>query len=66
VHEHHAVILGVLREFGPLTIHEIAMFCPLTATQIARRMPEMERQAEPTGEERKSPWGRSCRVWRAI
>ena len=62
---HCAVILGALRSYGHSTIDEIAKRTELTAVQVARRLPDLQKagKAEPTGEERLSASGRSERVW---
>ena len=62
---HCATILAVLREHGPQTIDEIAKRTHLTAVQVARRLPDLEKygKAAPTGETRLSASGRQERVW---
>jgi len=64
---HCAVILTTLREYGGQTIDEIAKRTHLTAVQVARRLPDLQKagKAAPTGEERLSASGRPERVWRA-
>lgn len=65
---HCAVILTTLMEYGPQTIDEIAKRTHLTAVQVARRLPDLQKagKAEPTGEERLSASGRPERVWMVV
>lgn len=68
---HHAKILGVLRAFGPSTPHEIADKSGLEMHAVARRMKELEATSaaavvvDAAGKPltRKTPSGRSARVW---
>lgn len=71
---HHALILGVLRQFPRgLTAHEIAAHCRLTAHEVGKRIAELDRgemidpvlKPDGTGTlTRRSPAGRLARVWR--
>jgi len=70
---HHALILGVLREYPRgLTVHEIAAHCRLTAHEVGKRIAELDRAElidpvlSPDGSgtlTRPSPSGRHARVW---
>lgn len=72
--EHHALIIGVLRDYPRgLTVHEIAAHCRLTAHEVGKRIAELDRaemidpvlKPDGTGTlTRRSPAGRSARVWR--
>lgn len=66
--KHRNIILNVLKKYGALSKDEIAQYCDLNGTQIARRLPDLQDSglAEPTGETRISESGRPERVWRAI
>lgn len=65
---HCAAVLACLRKHGGCTIDEIAKRTELTAVQVARRLPDLEKlmKAQPTGETRLSASGRPERVWDAI
>jgi hypothetical protein len=62
---HAALILKTLQEQGPLGKDGIAYFAILDATQVARRLPEMEKEGfvELTGKFVKSHAGRAEREW---
>jgi hypothetical protein len=62
---HAELILKTLREQGPLGKDGIAIFAMLDGNQIARRLPEMERDGliELTGKTVKSLANRSEREW---
>lgn len=66
-HGDYALILAALTN-GPATIHEIATATGRDVHAVARRLPELEsvERVAPTGEERPSPSGRQCRVWRKV
>jgi hypothetical protein len=62
---HAAMILKTLQEQGPLGKDGIAFFAVLDATQVARRLPEMEKEGFVglTGKFVKSIAGRAEREW---
>ncbi len=69
----HATILHALRQCGPMTAHEIADKTGLQAHAVGKRLGELGeccairlvwKQGEPLT--RKTPSGRSARVWQAI
>ena len=62
---HAALILKTLMEQGPLGKDGIAFFAVLDATQVARRLPEMEKEGFVglTGKFVKSIAGRAEREW---
>jgi hypothetical protein len=62
---HAALILKTLQEQGPLGKDGIAYFAILDATQVARRLPEMEKEGFVglTGKFVKSHAGRAEREW---
>lgn len=63
--EHYQRILRSL-ELGPASIYEIAERANITHVQVARRLPELlkgQRVRLIEGLVRRSPTGRSCRVW---
>ena len=63
---HHGVILAALRAHGPATVYEIEARTKIQAHKVGKRMCELEARllVEQTGDERKSPSGRNCRVWK--
>ena len=65
---HAELILKTLKEQGPLGKDGIAIFAMLDGNQIARRLPEMQREGliGLTGETVKSLAKRSEREWYAI
>lgn len=65
---HAATILQCLKEHGAQTIDMIAKRTSLTSVQVARRLPELQREgyAEPTGKLLPSASGCSEREWRAV
>jgi hypothetical protein len=66
--KHIGVIHDCLHEHGPLGKDGIARYTKLSATQIARRLPEMENMKiiEETGFTVPSDAGRQEREWKAL
>ena len=66
--QHSAIILKTLREQGPLGKDGIAFFAVMDGNQVARRLPEMEREGLVglTGKTVKSMARRMEREWYAI
>jgi len=69
---HHSTILTALRQLGDGNAHEIAAHCGMLAHAVGKRLEEMRRlrTIEPVIEDgkhvtRRSPSGRSARVWKA-
>ena len=64
---HHKRIYEALQTMKDGTFYEIADRCGLQPPSVWRRLNEMEKDGliQPTGEERRGPTGRMCRVWRA-
>lgn len=64
---HAGRILAALQDHGPMTVDQIAKVTDLTAWQVNKRLPELQRAnvATPTGETRLSASGRPERVWRS-
>ena len=64
---HHRKIYQALQTMKDGTFYEIADRCGLQPPSVWRRLPELERDGfiEITGEERRGPTGRMCRVWKA-
>jgi len=64
---HAATILQCLKDHGAQTIDMIAKRTSLTAVQVARRLPELQREGytEPTGKLLPSASGCSEREWKA-
>lgn len=65
---HCKTILDCLQEHGPQTIDEIAKRTDLTSTQIARRLPDLQKAGKtlPTDQTRLSASGRQERVWKTV
>lgn len=65
---HAGRILAALQDHGPMTVDQIAKVTDLTAWQVNKRLPELQRAsvATPTGETRLSASGRPERVWRSV
>jgi len=65
---HAGRILAALQDHGPMTVDQIAKMTDLTAWQVNKRLPELQRAsvATPTGETRLSASGRPERVWRSV
>lgn len=63
---HVEIIAATLREWGPLTVDQIAERCPLTPAQVGKRLDGMRRagDAATTGERVPSFSGKPARVWR--
>lgn len=63
--QHHQVILGCLKIFGPQSKDAIAAHTKLDPVQICRRLPELQRLglAHPTGRTCLSLSGRAEREW---
>lgn len=63
---HADQILAVL--WRPMTCYRIAALTGLTAVQVDRRLPELERDGHviPTGETAIGPNGTPCRLWRRV
>lgn len=76
--EHHAQIMAALKNHrGGMTVHEIAAFCKIDAHAVGKRMKKLEMDCKvalvivsdgdtPDGYTvltRKTPSGRSARVW---
>lgn len=66
--DHASRILTALRDRGPMTVDQIAKVTNLTAWQVNKRLPELQRAnvATPTGLTRPSASGRPERVWRSL
>jgi predicted ArsR family transcriptional regulator len=64
---HHRKIYQALQTIKDGTFYEIAERSGLEPSSVWRRLNELERDGliQPTGEERRGPTGRMCRVWRA-
>ena len=64
---HHRKIYEALQTMKDGTFYEIADRSGLEPSSVWRRLNEMEKDGliQPTGEERRGPTGRMCRVWRA-
>lgn len=65
---HAGRILAALQDRGPMTVDQIAKVTDLTAWQVNKRLPELQKAkvATPTGETRLSASGRPERVWKSI
>lgn len=70
----HETILSVLREHGPCTAFEVAEHCSLEAHAVGKRMKELfdagrirvVLDGNGSALTRKTPSGRSARVWFAV
>lgn len=64
---HCALILNALKTMGPASASQLAARTGLTQIQVARRLPDLEREgkAKPTEQTRKTASGRAERVWSA-
>ena len=64
---HHKRIYEALQTMKDGTFYEIAERSGLEPSSVWRRLNEMERDGfiQQTGEERRGPTGRMCRVWKA-
>ena len=62
---HCSLILNALKTMGPASASQLAARTGLTQVQIARRLPDLEREgkAKPTEQIRKTASGRTERVW---
>lgn len=67
-HGHYALILGALGVHGESTIYELAAHTKLDHVAVARRTAELHdaKRIKPTGESRRGPSGRQCRVWKLL
>jgi len=65
---HQKRIYEALTTMKDGTFYEIADRCGLQPPSVWRRLNEMEKSGliQPTGEERKGPTNRLCRVWRSV
>ena len=65
---HAGLIYASLKEYGDMTVDEIALKTPLHRSQIARRMLELQESGyiTPTGQCRKSHANVPERVWMVI
>ena len=65
---HCALILNALKTMGPASASQLAARTGLTQVQIARRLPDLEKdgKARPTDQTRKTASGRQERVWCAL
>jgi len=64
---HHKRIYEALTTMKDGTFYEIADRSGLEPSSVWRRLNEMEKDSliQPTGEERRGPTNRLCRVWKA-
>lgn len=67
----HDLIVDVLKKHGALTVHEVAVYCRLSAHEVGKRMGELGKMGraqvvhDEAGAEvtRRTPSGRAARVW---
>ncbi len=66
--DHHKRIYEALKTMKDGTFYEIAEVARMEPAAVWRRLNELEKQGRivQTGEERRGPTGRLCRVWKII
>jgi len=66
--DHQAMILRVLKDYGPMGKDRIAALAGLTGVQVCRRLPELREAGliEPTGKTVPSSAGRAEREFRSV